>query len=145
MSELVLIVEIAGRRVALDTADIHSVIDVDQVTPVPRAPAFVLGLTALRSQALTVIDCQHAIDLSRTCTSDPHGPAIIVNFDGHLYALRVDAVEQVAEALSDPVPVPGESGAGWANVSRGLIETPTGAVLLADIARLLSGFDEVAA
>lgn len=145
MSDLVLIVEIAGRRVAFGTSIIHSVIDVDQVTPVPRAPGFVLGLTALRSQALTVIDCKHAISGPQAFACEPTGPAVIVTFEGHLYALRVEAVNDVTEALSDPAPVPGESGTGWARIGRGMIETPKGAVLLADISRLLSGPDELAA
>ena len=40
-----------------------SVIEIGTVTPIPRAPAWISGITALRSQALTVIDCRRAIGL----------------------------------------------------------------------------------
>ena len=54
MSELVVIVEIGHRRAALRTGDVQSVVELEAISVVPRAPAFVFGLTALRSSTLTV-------------------------------------------------------------------------------------------
>jgi purine-binding chemotaxis protein CheW len=58
MNELLLIVSIAGSRVALPAADVESVVEIDTLIPVPRAPGHLAGLSALRSRVLTVIDCQ---------------------------------------------------------------------------------------
>ena len=65
MTGLVVIVEVAGRRAALRTAEVQSVVELETISPVPRAPAFVLGLTALRSSTLTVVDAAAAIGLMK--------------------------------------------------------------------------------
>ena len=139
MTDLVVILEIAGRRAALRTADVQSVVELEAIQTVPRAPRFVLGLSALRSSTLTVIDAAAAIGLP------PHGMlqagarAAIVDHAGHRYALVVDDIDDVAEALSDPAPVAGEAGAGWERVSEGLIETDRGPALLIELGALLAG------
>ena len=61
MNELLLICLIAGRRAAISATRVLSVIEVEAITPIPRTPEFIVGVTALRSQALTVIDCRVAL------------------------------------------------------------------------------------
>jgi purine-binding chemotaxis protein CheW len=139
MNSLVVMLEIAGRRAALRTADVQSVVELDAICGVPRAPGFVLGLTALRSNTLTVIDAAAAIGLRPHGAPEAGARAVIVDHAGHRYALVVDAIDDVAEALCDPVPVPGEAGAGWQRASQGLIETDRGPALLIDLGVLLSG------
>ena len=50
MNQLLLIVTIAEREVGICDAEVNSVIALDGVTPVPRAPDYIPGLTALRSR-----------------------------------------------------------------------------------------------
>jgi purine-binding chemotaxis protein CheW len=139
MTELVLILTIAGRRCALRAPDVHSVVELGTVTPVPRAPEFVVGLTALRSSAMTVIDCARAIGLSAQASLERGSRAAVVSTQGHLYALFVDRVEDVAETLGTPTGVPGEAGPGWEEVSAGMIETTRGPALLIEVDALLRG------
>jgi purine-binding chemotaxis protein CheW len=145
MSNLVVIVEIAGRRAALRTADVQSVVELDAVSRVPGAPGFVLGLTALRSSTLTVIDAAAAIGLPPHGLPEAGARAVIVDHAGHRYALVVDLIDDVAEALCDPTAVPGEAGAGWQRASEGLIETDRGPALLIALGALLAGPMAVAA
>ena len=145
MTDLVVILEIAGRRAALRTSDVQSVVELEAVSAVPRAPRFVLGLSALRSSTLTVIDAADAIGLR------PHGPhtagerGVIVDHAGHRYALLVDDIDDVAEVLGPPAPVAGEAGPGWERVSEGLIETDRGPALLLKLGALLAGPPALAA
>lgn len=130
MNELVVTLVIAGRRAAIRAPGVHSVVDLGTVTPVPRAPAHVRGLTALRSAAMTVIDCALALGLPSD-RADPAGRrAAVIEEDGHLYALLVDAVEDVVESTSEPAPVPGDAGSGWERAAIGMIETAGGPALL---------------
>ena len=145
MTGLVVIVEVAGRRAALRTAEVQSVVELETISPVPRAPAFVLGLTALRSSTLTVVDAAAAIGLSAHGLPEAGARAAIVDHAGHRYALVVDEIDDVAEALGEPSPVPGEAGPGWERVSQGLIETDRGPALLIDLGTLLAGPPLVAA
>jgi purine-binding chemotaxis protein CheW len=145
MNELLLVVTIAGERVALEAAAVESVVELDALTPVPRAPAHVAGLSALRSRVLTVIDCMRSLELGTTDRSDGIREAAVVEFDGHHYALIVDVVEDVVEAQTDPAPVRAAMGAGWERVSKGMVETEAGPLLLVDVAALISGAEARAA
>jgi purine-binding chemotaxis protein CheW len=145
MTGLVVIVEVACRRAALRTAEVQSVVELETISPVPRAPAFVLGLTALRSSTLTVVDAAAAIGLPAHGLPEAGARAAIVDHAGHRYALVVDEIDDVAEALGEPTPVPGEAGPGWERVSQGLIETDRGPALLIDLGTLLAGPPLVAA
>ena len=139
MNQLLLIVTIAGSRVALPAAAVESVVELDTLIPVPRAPAHVAGLSALRSRVLTVIDTLRSLELGESDCSNGIREAAVVEIDGHHYALIVDVVEDVVEALSDPSPVRAAMGPGWERVSKGMVETEEGPLLLVDIDALIAG------
>ncbi|MES2903567.1 MAG: chemotaxis protein CheW [Pseudomonadota bacterium] len=139
MSQLLLIVSIGTSRVAFPSAAIESVVELDTLIPVPRAAPHVAGLSALRSRVLTVIDTMRSLDLGTTDCSDGVREAAVVELDGHHYALIVDSVEDVVEALSDPVPIRAAMGDGWERVALGMVETEEGPILLVDVAALIAG------
>lgn len=145
MNELLLIVSIGEQRVALPAAAVESVVELDTLIPVPRAPPHVAGLSALRSRVLTVIDCLRSLELGISDCSDGIREAAVVELDGHHYALIVDVVEDVVEALSEPSPVRAAMEAGWERASVGMVETETGPILLVDVAALISGAEARAA
>lgn len=138
MNELLLLCTIAGRRAAIPALAVQSVIEVDEITPIPGTPNFIWGLTALRSQALTVIDCAMALGMDFGCESAERRAAV-VDVDGHLYALLVDQAYDVGEARSEPIAVPGGFGKGWQRAAHGMVETDSGPTLLVDVARLVQG------
>jgi purine-binding chemotaxis protein CheW len=139
MNELLLIVTIAGSRVALPAAAVESVVELDTLIPVPRAPVHVAGLSALRSRVLTVIDTLRSLELGESDCTDGIREAAVVELDGHHYALIVDVVEDVVEAMSDPSPVRAAMGPGWERASKGMVETEDGPLLLVDIEALIAG------
>lgn len=145
MSELLLIVTIAGERVAFPAKAVESVVELDALIAVPRAASHVAGLSALRSRVLTVIDCMRSLELGVTDRSDGIREAAVVEIDGHHYALIVDLVEDVVEALSEPTVVRAAMGRGWERVSLGMVETEGGPLLLVDIAALIGGVEAKAA
>ncbi|MFL6760693.1 chemotaxis protein CheW [Sphingomonas sp.] len=145
MNELLLVVTIAGERVALPAAAVESVVELDTLIPVPRAAPHVAGLSALRSRVLTVIDCMRSLELGDTDCSDGIREAAVVELDGHHYALIVDLVEDVLEAGSDPLPVRAAMGPGWERVSDGMVETEQGPLLLVNVAALIAGAEAKAA
>lgn len=143
MSTLYVVIEIDGRLAAVDAAGVQSVIELENVYPVPRAPAWVTGLTAMRSQSLTVIDCRLALGLAAADMAGERSP--VVKVAGQLYALKVDAVDDVLEARSEVMPVPGSFGPGWQRIGQGMIETDRGPVLLVDVEALIAGPEAKAA
>jgi len=139
MNELLLVVRIAGQRVALPAARIESVVELDTLIPVPRAATHIAGLSALRSRVLTVICCRRSLGFPVPETPDGILEAAVTEVDGHHYALIVDGVEDVLEAVSDPAPVRAAMGEGWERVSSGMVETEEGALLLMDVEGLVAG------
>lgn len=140
--KLLIILQIAGRRCALSALDVRSVIEAGTITPIPRSPAWIAGITALRSQALTVIDCRRAIGLPATSSGGEwptdHRAAVITE-GGHSYALLVDGIEDITTAAGEAGQVPGGFGAEWSRVALGMIETMAGPALLIDLPALLAG------
>jgi purine-binding chemotaxis protein CheW len=137
MPNLLLIVRLAGERVALSAAEVEAVVEIEGVTPVPRAAAHVVGLTALRSRVLTVIDCAASLDPGQTgrATRD----AVVAVVDGHPYALLVDGVEDVIEASGDARAVRTALRGGWRRVARGTVDAEGDLLLLLDIPALIAG------
>ena len=142
---LLLIVTIAGQRVALPADAVESVVELDTFIQVPRVQPHVAGLSALRSRVLTVIDCRRSLEMGDSDCSEGIREAAVVELDGHHYALIVDLVEDVVEATSEPAAVRAAMGPGWERVSKGMVETEEGPVLLIDIAALIAGVEAKAA
>jgi purine-binding chemotaxis protein CheW len=145
VNELLLVVRIAGQRVAFPAARVESVVELDTLIPVPRAADHVAGLSALRSRVLTVISCRRSLGLPEAEAPTGILEAAVTELDGHHYALIVDGVEDVLQAVSDPAPVRAAMGEGWERASGGMVETEEGALLLLDVSALVAGPDSARA
>lgn len=137
MTELVILAIIGGRQTAIAAEAVRSVIEVTEIVPVPRAPDYVLGLAALRSRPMTVIDTRQAIGLGKVDESTGNR-AIVVEQDGHAYALMVEEVFDVVPTVGDIKAVGSRFGKGWQAVASGMVETPRGPALLIDPLALLA-------
>ncbi len=143
MNDLMVMAIIAGRRCALHACDVQSVIELGHVTPVPRTPDYIAGITALRSQALTVVDCRRAIGVD-PAEFESDTRAAVVKIGGHSYALVVDAIEDISTAVIEPGEVLGGFGEEWSRVSAGMVETEAGPALLIDLEALIAGPESIA-
>ena len=145
MNDMLLVIVLAGRRAVLPAVAVNSVIELADVTPVPRAPVHVAGLAALRSRPLTLIDCALSLDSSRSATDPRTCRAVVVEHEGHLYGLLVEAADDIVAARSEPSPLGADPGSGWSRVAVGRVETEAGALPLLDVAALVVGPDEALA
>lgn len=143
MSNLLLIVRLAGERVALPADEVEAVVEIEGITPVPRSAAHVAGLTALRSRVLTVIDCAASLQAGRSETKARD--AVVTVVDGHPYALLVDGVEDVVEASGDARPVRTALTGGWRRVTKGTVDAQGDLFLLIDPGALIAGSEARAA
>ena len=121
MSEaLYLIAHVAGRGVLFDAVQVESVVDIGEIVAAPGAAPAVLGLAALRSRVVTVIDTWRVLDLPRP----PRLPAraIVSAIDGHLYAVLVDTLEDAATFTIAPSPSGMAFGPVWSAVVTGIAD-----------------------
>ncbi|MGH6787797.1 MAG: chemotaxis protein CheW [Novosphingobium sp.] len=143
MSESLLVARVAGERVAFPVTAIATTHLIEQVHPVPGAPAFVAGLMANRSQTLTVIDTVRALGLESADALPEY--CIVFVRHGCSYAFAVEAIEAVVEVIGPTAPPRGKLAEGWARAAVGQVETTAGAVLLVDWEKLLSAPQQAAA
>jgi purine-binding chemotaxis protein CheW len=134
MSHLYLIAQIAGRTVAIDSDQVESVVDIGEVTAVPRASRHVRGLAALRSRVVTVVDTQSALGLDGDSQARR---AVITHVEGHHYALLVDALDDVAPFDLLPLASGVALDAAWRNAGRGIVERDGEPILAIDLASLV--------
>lgn len=97
---LFLLARIGGRGLAIDAAEVDSVIDIGAVVPAPGAPDTVVGIAALRSRVVTVVDTWAALGLP-TAQRSPR--AVVTRVDGHDYAMLFESVEDIAELDATPL------------------------------------------
>lgn len=140
MSDLSVLAKLAGQCIALDASMIEAVVDLASVIPVPLAPPHVIGLAAIRSQVVTVVDPAIALGFAAQSAA---GRALLVTIDGHRYALRV-------ESVADVLPLPGETVAtllagSWASVASGRVDLDGGFALRVDPRLLIAPCLPVAA
>ncbi|MCW3835596.1 chemotaxis protein CheW [Sphingomonas canadensis] len=143
MTHLYLIAQIAGRTVAIDSEQVESVVDIGEVTAVPRAAGHVRGLAALRSRVVTVVDTQAALGLEQA--GQVARRAVITQIEGHHYALLVDALEDVAPFDLLPLSAGVALDAAWRATGRGIVERDGEPVLAIDLVSLVPGHTAQAA
>jgi len=137
MDRTLLLVSVAGERAAVASDIIRSVVELDAVTPVPRSPEHIAGLAALRSRAMTVIDCRSSLELAEAPV--PTRLAVVVDIEGFLYALLVDDVIEVVPFDGEPSELRADLLPGWARASVGMVETTAGPALVLDPVQLIEG------
>lgn len=134
MTELYVLASVGGQQIAFDATRVEAVVDIAMVVPVPLSADHVLGLAAIRSQVVTVIDCSAVVALAPVA---PTGRAIVTAVDGHRYALRVEQVDDVvsgAVRLADTqAPLDGR----WAGISEAVVDIGGAFAVVIDPARLV--------
>jgi purine-binding chemotaxis protein CheW len=136
MNNLYLLVTIAGNRLAIPAASVESVVEIDRIDSVPLVADHVAGLFALRSRVMTVIDSHASVGLGRFAWNG-RAEAVIVNCEGHGYAILVENVDDVVEAGTPVLSSRAVLSAGWAHVSVGTIEVDDEALLVIDPVALI--------
>lgn len=137
MAHLYLIAQIAGRAVAIDSNQVESVVDIGEVTAVPRSADHVRGLAALRSRVVTVVDTQAALGLE--ASGGEARRAVITRVEGHHYALLVEALEDVAPFDLLPLEAGITLDPAWRMAGLGVVERDGEPVLAIDLASLVPG------
>lgn len=108
--QTVLVVQVQAEALALPLDTVFAVYPVEQITPVPRTPAFVCGIFSARGRILTLIDLAICLGLTaQTPSAENH--IIEVKPAGQAMGLLVESVLDTIEIgfddLTPPLPTPG--------------------------------------
>lgn len=144
MKSVHLLAEIAGTRVALDSASIESVVMVPSVFPAPRADPSIAGLFALRSRVLTLIDSQYLIT-GASRPIEPGALAVIAEIAGHHYGLLVDKVFDVVGIDINAQQGRIRPASQWTVLTKSTVQVDGELVLVLDMEQMVMGSQPLAA
>ena len=122
-----------GDLFGVDVASVREVSRWHELTPVPLAPASVVGLMNLRGQVVTVVDLRQRLGYPPRAAGAPAPVNVVVRCDRDAVSLLVDAVEGFADVTEEQFAARPESVRGPAR------ELVSGAYRLSD--RLLLALD----
>ncbi|MCS7235358.1 MAG: chemotaxis protein CheW [Armatimonadota bacterium] len=131
------VVRLDRERYGVPIEHVHEIIRMQEVTRIPRAPAFVEGVINLRGQVIPVIDLRKRFGL-------PHGERngaariVVVEMNGSRVGVVVDAVLEVLRLPNSSV-VPPEELLAASEVAflQGVAKQGEDLILLLDLQRVL--------
>lgn len=91
-----------AKAYALPVAQVREVIRVQEITPLPKSPAFVEGVISLRGRVLAVIDLRRQFGLPRA-EHTQQTRILILRLATSLVGLIVDSVEEVLNIPADAI------------------------------------------
>ncbi|MDR6789648.1 purine-binding chemotaxis protein CheW [Sphingomonas sp. BE138] len=132
-----LVARVGDCGLLFDAGRVDSVVEVGSTVPAPGAAPAVIGLAAMRSRVATVIDVRPLFGGEPVVRDGRGGRAVATLVDGHLYAIAVDALEDVATFNLAPAAIANAHTGDWDFVTA--VAEGAGETLLAvDIDRLVA-------
>jgi purine-binding chemotaxis protein CheW len=133
---LVVTFALAGERYALEARYVREVLRLTDCTPLPGAPAFVVGVLNLRGEVLAVFDLRPLLGLVSDAAAE-RGRILVLGVDRPEFGLLADAAEEVAALAEHDLHEPPDSVVGpgreyLRGVTQEALIVLDGAVLLRD-------------
>jgi purine-binding chemotaxis protein CheW len=138
MTALFLIAHLGGSRVAIESGAVESIVNVPEIVSVPMCDPSVVGIFALRSRVLTLIDTQLLIT-SVPQSANKGALAIVTEIAGHQYGLLVDKVDDVVAITDGQIETKITPPPAWARYVRNIATTDGELVMILNTDALVSG------
>lgn len=128
---------VANQLFGIPVLQVQDVLSQQKITRIPLAPPEVLGSLNLRGRIVTSIDVRTRLGLPLR-DNDKSGMNIVVERDGELYSLAVDAVGEVMSMESvEQEKNPATLDQKWQEVSDGIYRLKDCLLVVLNVARLL--------
>lgn len=124
------------RRYALPLGAVEHVHSMVDVSPLPEAPAIVLGVVNLHGAPIAVVDLRRRFGLA-ACDYGVSGHLLVARTPRRALAMPVDEVLGVIEVERDRVTVPSEMLPGVGHVA-GIVALDDGLLLIQDLDAVLA-------
>lgn len=140
-SNRIIVFSLDGQRYGLNLAATERVLAAVEVTPLPKAPAIVLGVFNLQGRIIPVVNVRRRFALVERPVA-PEDQFLIARAGEHTIAMVVDAIDGVLE-------LPAETVVSAATILpelpyvQGVLRLPDGLVLIHDLSTFLA-LDEAA-
>ena len=125
---------------AVEVAQVQEIIEMQDITRLPRAPGFIKGILNLRGKILPVIDLRERLGLPESSSEAQR--IVITQLEEQFVGMMVDSVTEVlpiaASALEPPPPLVADVSGAYL---RGLARLDDRLLILMDLSRILSAED----
>ena len=122
----------------IDILNIQEINKQMEMTTVPQAPDYVMGILNLRGQIVTVIDLEKKLNLGKTELNDT-SRNIIVNAQGEYIGMLVSRISDVVEAAWDKMePPPANIGGLQGKYFKGVFKTKEHLIGILDVEKILN-------
>lgn len=122
---------------AINAARVNEVLRYTEITPVPGAPGFILGIINLRGNVVTVIDARAVFSLPADVVT-PQSRIIVVEIEDFVLGVLVDRVAAVVDLDETLIEVPPQTGQnGSARFIQGVYNQGDDLLILVDFSRAI--------
>jgi len=111
MNESFILFTLVGTTYAVRTRDVHHIEMVEEVTPVPNAPAFVEGVVFSRGHVVPVVNLRARFGFERVAP-DVRARLLVVQALGRTVGLLVDSAREFAGIAGDLIKPPQDALTG---------------------------------
>jgi purine-binding chemotaxis protein CheW len=138
----IVLFELAGKKYGVDVSQVQGVVDIMNITSIPKAPHYMEGVTNLRGEVLPVIDLRKKLGLQ---ARDPDASfnMIIINTKNKAIGFTVDQVNVVMDIDADDISVvPGIANTGDNDAIFGVAKHEEYLILLVDLLQITGSIDQ---
>jgi purine-binding chemotaxis protein CheW len=122
----------------IDVMQVREVLRSTEISPVPGAPGYMLGIINLRGNVVSIIDTRSRFGLPSQ-EADDASRILILEAGDHAIGFLVDSVSEVAELRASEIESAPDTGSGdAARFIFGLSNRKQGLLILVDASKLLS-------
>ncbi len=130
--------KLEGEAYGINVMQVQEVLRVSEITPVPGAPAYILGIINLRGNVVTVLDTRMRFGLSVYETDDA-SRVVIVESKGNVLGILVDSVAEVVYLRSSEIETaPNVGNDESSKYIQGVYSNEGNLLILVDVNKLLS-------
>jgi purine-binding chemotaxis protein CheW len=133
---------LGNEEYAVDILKVQEINRMKEITRVPYAPAYVIGVINLRGKVMPVIDLRNKFGLD-TKENDPHSRIMIMDIEGITMGLVVDAVSEVLRipaSIVEPPPMAFEISTKFIT---GIAKLENRLIILLDMDRLIGKSEDM--
>jgi len=138
--------KLEGEVYGINVMQVQEVLRVSEITPVPGAPSYILGIINLRGNVVTVLDTRMRFGLPMYETGDA-SRVVIVESKGNVLGILVDSVAEVVYLRSSEIEsAPNVGNDESSKYIQGVYSSEGNLLILVDVNKLLSNneWEEVA-
>jgi len=130
--------KLEGEAYGINVMQVQEVLRVSEITPVPGAPSYILGIINLRGNVVTVLDTRMRFGLPMYETDDA-SRVVIVESNGNVLGILVDSVAEVVYLRSSEIEsAPNVGNDESSKYIQGVYSNEGNLLILVDVNKLLS-------